>query len=91
MEDNSFWQIVLEIYPVFLQVILIYGAIRMVKGVMAKLKGDENSQEVISQTISDIVEGFFWAHILIPLVYGIWGFMGGFADKIGPVIKMIGQ
>ena len=91
MEDNSFWQIIVEIYPVFMEIILIYGAIRMGKGVLEKIKGGDRKDEIIPETISDIIEGFWWATIALPLVSGIWLFMNSFADKIEPVIKMIGQ
>ena len=86
MEGNPFWVLVKELYPLFLQVILVFGLYRMGKGVWHRLQGDE---EGIGKAMHDIITGFFWAHMAIPLVYAIWRVMGGISDKATTVFEII--
>lgn len=86
VEGNRFWVLVTELYPIFLQVILVLGLIRIGKGVWQRLSGEEDS---INRALSDIVTGFFWAHMAMPLVYAIFRFWASFSDKVTSVFNMI--
>jgi len=88
LEESNFWLIVKELYPLFLEIILFYGAIVLGKGIIKKLGGDK---EGISNAITKILIAFFWAHISIPLVLGIYSFMERLSDTIEPVIRTFGR
>ncbi|MFW6016637.1 MAG: hypothetical protein ACOCRK_09375 [bacterium] len=86
MSNNPFWDIVIELYPTFLNLILLYGTWRLVKGVFEKIQGKE---EGISNAISDIIIAFFWAHMSIPLVLGIFSFMEHLSNTLEPTLRTI--
>lgn len=86
MESNPFWTIVRELYPLFLWAILIYGLIRLGKGILERLQGNKDS---IYQALIDIFVAFFFAHMAIPLVYAIWKIMEGVGNRAEEVFKVI--
>lgn len=88
MEESNFWLIVKELYPLFLEIILFYGAIVLGKGIFKKMGGEEDG---ISNAVTKILIAFFWAHISIPLVLGIYSFMERLSNTIEPVIRTFGR
>lgn len=87
MEENVFWPLVKELYPLFLAGCLIIGVWRMSRGILQRLRGEEDG---IAKAISDIIVGFFFAHMTLPLVYGLFVLMGNVGDKAEKVVKILG-
>lgn len=59
----------------------------MSRGILQRLRGEEDG---IAKAISDIIVGFFFAHMTLPLVYGLFVLMGNVGDKAEKVVKILG-
>ncbi|MFW6311229.1 MAG: hypothetical protein ACOC1K_03230, partial [Nanoarchaeota archaeon] len=74
-------------YPTFLKIVTLYGVFRFAKGILKRLSGNDNG---VSDALGDIIVAFFWMHISLPLVIGIYNFMEGLSRSLEPVIRTIG-
>ena len=86
MEDNIFWEVVPEVYPLFLEILILYATYRFSKGIFFKLQGKE---EGISEALSSIFLAFFWAHLAIPIIVAMYYFTMNLGESLEPIIKTI--
>ncbi|MFW6243166.1 MAG: hypothetical protein ACOC2W_03310 [bacterium] len=85
-ETNMFWEIVKEIYPLFLEICMLGGLYRLCKGGWNRLQGDS---EAIGKALNDIIVAFFWLHMSIPIVSLVWVILTNISNSAETIIKMI--
>ncbi|MCK8828138.1 hypothetical protein MWH25_10385 [Natroniella acetigena] len=86
LQDNIFWPLVEELWPIYLMICVIVAAKRIGQGIWRKLNGEDDG---ISEAINDIIVGFFFAHTALAFIAVVWYLMQGIGTTAEGVVELI--